>query len=270
MSHTGKVCLVTGASSGIGREIAKQLAEKGCTVYGTTRRLRPGEVAKDGAVFMIALDTTDPQSVEQAVQLVEQREGRIDILVNNAGSGVAGPLEETSEEAAKAQMDVNFLGPFRMSKAVLPVMRKINGGRIVNVGSVAAWVPIPFQTLYSASKSALSVLTEGLAMEAKPFGVTCAMVDPGDTKTEFTARRQRTVSSASVYAKRYEASLARMEKDEQNGTPPEVVAKAVVRVALQKRMPTRKAVGFGYKVICVLARILPMRLKRAVIGKLYG
>ncbi|HHX72424.1 MAG TPA: SDR family NAD(P)-dependent oxidoreductase, partial [Clostridiales bacterium] len=106
MSHTGKVCLVTGASSGIGREIAKQLAEKGCTVYGTTRRLRPGEVAKDGAVFMIALDTTDPQSVEQAVQLVEQREGRIDILVNNAGSGVAGPLEETSEEAAKAQMDV--------------------------------------------------------------------------------------------------------------------------------------------------------------------
>ena len=270
MSHTGKVCLVTGASSGIGKAVARLLSEKGCVVYGTSRKIPAGEVVQEGAVSMIALDTTDPRSVEQAVRLVVEREGKIDILVNNAGSGIAGPLEETEETAAIGQMDVNFFGPWRMIKAVLPVMRQNGGGRIVNVGSVATWVPIPFQTFYSASKSALSALTEGLAMEVKPFGIQCAMVDPGDTKTEFTARRQRTVPKESVYATRYAASLARMEHDEQNGTPPEVVAKTIVKVALARRMPARKAVGTGYKLICVLARVLPLRLKRTLIGKLYG
>ena len=136
-----KVAIVTGGTSGIGLAAVKALREKGCTVYALSRR---GE---------IPCDVSEVNSARAAVQTVLEKEGRIDILVNCAGFGISGAGELTPLEAAKKQLDVNLFGTANMVNAVIPAMRAHGGGRIVNTGSVAGFVPIPFQTWYSASKS---------------------------------------------------------------------------------------------------------------------
>ena len=134
-----KVAVFTGGTSGIGLAAVKALREKGCTVYALSRR---GE---------IPCDVSEVNSVRAAVQTVLDKEGRIDILVNCAGFGISGAGELTPLEAAKKQLDVNLYGTANMVNAVIPAMRQQGGGRIVNTGSVAGFVPIPFQTWYSAS-----------------------------------------------------------------------------------------------------------------------
>ena len=129
-------------------------------------------------------------SVEQAVATVLGREGRLDIVVNNAGMGIAGPVEDTSIEQAKRQLEVNFFGAFRVCRAVLPAMRRQRSGYIVNIGSIGGLIAIPYQSMYSASKFALEGLSEALRMEVRPFGIRVVIIEPGDHKTALTENRQ--------------------------------------------------------------------------------
>jgi NAD(P)-dependent dehydrogenase (short-subunit alcohol dehydrogenase family) len=148
-----KIALVTGASSGIGEATARRLAAAGYTVYGTSRR---GAQAGQRGYNMLALDVTSDASVEAAVATVIQREGRIDLLVNNAGFGVApAGAEESSIEQAQSIFDTNFFGVIRMTRGVLPHMRAQGGGRIINIGSVLGFLPMPYGALYAASKHAI-------------------------------------------------------------------------------------------------------------------
>lgn len=142
-----KVALVTGGSSGIGRCTALSLRDAGCTVYEISRRDIPLE-----GVTHITADVTKEAEVNAAVERILSEQGRIDIAVNCAGFGISGAVEFTSLEDAKAQFDVNFFGTVNVNRAVIPVMRKNGGGRIVNTSSVAAVAHIPFQTFYSATK----------------------------------------------------------------------------------------------------------------------
>src|SRR5258708_5074118 len=150
-----RIALITGASSGIGRACAAHLAARGIRVYGTSRN--------PPTFTMLRVDVTDDQSVQSAIAAILQREGRLDIVVNNAGIAIAGPLELTSIEEAKRQIDVNLFGAFRVCRAVLPIMRRQGGGYIVNVGSIGGLIAIPYQPLYSASKLAPEGMTESLA-----------------------------------------------------------------------------------------------------------
>ncbi|MHB1315065.1 MAG: SDR family NAD(P)-dependent oxidoreductase, partial [Christensenellales bacterium] len=161
----GKVVLLTGASSGIGQAIALHLISDGFHVYGMSRKtelppLRPAECG--GFLKMIHGDITSEESAAAAVAMVLGAEGRIDILINCAGTGIAGSIEDTSIEEAKKQFDICFFGPMRMCRQVLPVMRKQGNGQIINIGSVAEFIPIPFQAMYSASKYALESFTQAL------------------------------------------------------------------------------------------------------------
>ena len=151
--ETGRVALVTGASSGIGEAAAHQLLDAGFTVYGTSRKAVAGE-ERDEVVFL-PLDVTDDQSVAGAVREVLDRSGRIDVLVNNAGFGVAGAAEESSVEQARALFETNLFGAMRMIRAVLPHMRERGSCRIINVSSVLGLVPAPFGALYAATKRLL-------------------------------------------------------------------------------------------------------------------
>src|SRR5687767_12951058 len=145
--ETGRVALVTGASSGIGEAAAHELLAAGFTVYGTSRRAVARE-ERDGVVFL-PLDVTDAQSVAGAVREVLDRSGRIDVLVNYAGFGVAGAAEESSIEKARALFETNLFGAMRMIRAVLPQMRERGSGRIVNVSSFVGLIPVPFMALYA-------------------------------------------------------------------------------------------------------------------------
>jgi len=277
--NNNQVVLLTGASSGIGKATAEWLMERGFRVYGTSRKAaaenagRPDKTsASGGFVAMIPLDVTSEESVENAVRTVLEREGRIDVLVSNAGMGIAGSIEDTSLGEAQEQFDVNFFGTLRTIRHVLPVMRKQGRGRIIVVSSVAGLISIPFQSMYSASKYALEALVEALRHEVAPFGIKACLVEPGDTRTGFTSSRviAEAAGEDSPYYARFRKSLGRMEHDEQNGAPPEKVARAIHGMIMRKNPPIRRAVGPGYKTILFLKRLLPSRLVEKLVGMLYA
>src|SRR5437764_11795776 len=178
-----KIALVTGASSGIGEATAERLAKAGYKVYGTSRRgARPGQRSFE----MLALDVTSDESVEGAVSEVMRRDGRIDLLVNNAGFGVApGGAEESSIEQARSIFETNFFGLVRMTRAVVPHMRRQRSGRIINIGSVLGLLPMPYGALYAATKHAVEGYSESLDHELRTRGIRVAVIEPAYTKTQF-------------------------------------------------------------------------------------
>lgn len=260
-----KTAIVTGGSSGIGRCTATALRDAGCKVYEFSRRNLPIK-----GVCHISTDVTDEESIRNAVKKVTDESERIDILVNCAGNGISGAVEFTELSDAKSQFDVNFFGMVSMNKAVLPIMRKQGHGRIINISSVAAVAHIPFQTFYSASKAATESYTCGLANEVKPFGISVSCVQPGDIATGFTEARRKCCTGDDIYQGRISASVATMEKDEQNGMKPETIGKYIAKVSLKKCVKPICTPGVTYKVLGFLCKILPCRLRNWIVGLLYA
>ena len=240
------VVVISGASSGIGFETSKLFADNGHTVYGLSRR----GTGYEGAINLSA-DVTSDESVKAAFDTIIQKEGHIDILINNAGFGISGAVECTAIEDAKRQFDVNLFGVLRCAQSAVPAMTK--GSRIVNISSAAAIFSIPFQAFYSASKFALNALTLALANELKTFGVSVCAVMPGDVKTGFTEARHKCEDETARYGEAIKKSVAMMEKDEQNGIPPNNMAAYIYKVALKKHVKPLYAGGFKYKVFALLS-----------------
>ena len=259
-----RVVLVTGASSGIGQACAAYLAERGFRVYGTSRR----SAASTSAVTMLTADVTDDTSVEQAVATVLAREGQLDIVVNNAGMGIAGPVEDTTIEEAKRQLDVNFFGAFRVCRAVLPAMRSRRTGYIVNIGSIGGLIAIPYQGMYSASKFALEGLSESLRMEVRPFGIRVVLIEPGDHRTGITQNRHVTKST---YGQSFEAALARTAHDEQSGPGPEQIARLLHKILNQRNPRMRHPIGPAPQRAAVwLKRLFPNSLVEYGVRRYFG
>ncbi|MEO8184845.1 MAG: SDR family NAD(P)-dependent oxidoreductase [Deltaproteobacteria bacterium] len=167
-----KIALVTGASSGIGQATAERLAKAGYKVYGTSRR---AVGAGQRSFEMVTLDVTSDDSVEAAVSEVVRRDGRIDLLVNNAGFSIApAGAEESSLEQARSIFDTNFFGILRMTRAVLPHMRRQGSGRIINISSIFGFLPAPYMALYAATKHAIEGYSESLDHEVR----SCARARP--------------------------------------------------------------------------------------------
>jgi len=260
-----KVAIVTGGTSGIGRETALALQADGYTVYELSRRA-------EGVAGMnhIPTDITKEDMVRAAVEQVMAREGRIDVLVNNAGFGISGAVEFTKTEEAKRLFDANFFGMVNMNRAVIPVMRQQGSGRIVNLSSVAAPIPIPFQAYYSATKAAVNAYTMALGNELRPFGVTVCAVQPGDIKTGFTAAREKVIEGDDVYDGRIGRSVGRMEHDEQTGMDPSVAGRFIAGVAQKRSVKPLYTIGFSYSLFTFLVRILPSRTLNWLVGLLYA
>ncbi|MGI6071702.1 MAG: SDR family oxidoreductase [Lachnospiraceae bacterium] len=260
-----KVAIVTGGSSGIGKTTAESLVRAGCRVYEFSRR----DIRVEGVTHITA-DVTDGASVVSAVNSVLDREGKIDILVNCAGFGISGAIEFTDTEDAIRQFDVNFFGTVRCNKAVLRHMRNAGSGRIVNISSVAAPIPIPFQAYYSASKAAINNYSMALANEVRPYGITVCAIQPGDIATGFTDARVKTIAGDEEYGGRISRSVAVMEKDEKNGMSPETVGAYIAGISLRKRVKPLYAVGCVYKLFTVMIKLLPCRFANRVVGLLYA
>ena len=224
-----KVAIVTGGTSGIGRATALALQSDGYTVYELSRR--PQGMAD---VRHIVADITREETLRTAVDQVMAAEGRIDLVVNNAGFGISGAIEFTATEEAQRLFDANFFGMVRMNRCVVPIMRQQGSGRIINLSSVAAPVPIPFQAYYSATKAAVNAYTMALANELRPFGVTVCAVMPGDIHTGFTAARRKVAEGDEIYAGRISRSVQRMEHDEETGMDPAKAGAYIASVALRE------------------------------------
>ncbi len=261
-----KIVLVTGASSGIGQEIAMLMASEGYVVYGTGRCTN----YEKSTYTMIPMTLEDEESIGAAVKHVIDAHGAIDVLVNAAGSGIAGAVEETSEAEARAQFDVCLFGAMSVQSAVLPHMRAQGSGMIINIGSMASYFPVPFQGMYSAVKAALFMMSATLAMESKPFGIKVCVVEPGDTKTGFTDKRIYTKRAVdTVYNPYFERALYEMIRSELSAHGPEKCAKIVLKTARQKNPPIRKSVGLWYKTSYAFSKMATWRIKMAAIKMIY-
>lgn len=257
VASESRVVLLTGASAGLGRACADRLGGTGWTVIGASRR---GTVA--GASDGLVMDVDDDSSVQEGVTAVIERYGRIDALVAAAGWGLAGAVEQTSLEEAKAQFETNFWGAVRVVQQVLPIMRTRGHGRIVLMSSIGGIIGIPFQAFYCASKFALEGLGESLAYEVAPFGITVTLVEPGNFATDFTSSRRMARSSGddASYRGALEKAISVMERDEVNGAAPEAVASIVSKVLDVGRPPRRVSVGkFDERIGLLAKRFMPFR-----------
>lgn len=259
-----KTLVLTGGSSGIGLATVQLFAQHGWQVFELSRH----GVSHDGIVH-IHCDVTDESSVRQAISEVRAQSDHIDVVVSNAGFGISGPVEFTTTGEARRQFDVNLFGAFYLVKAVLPILRAQRYGRIIFTSSVAAVLSIPYQSFYSASKSALNAMALALANEVRLFGITVAVLMPGDVATGFTAARQKGVDGQEVY-RNMQSAVAAMEKDERGGMTPEHIAHDLYRIATHRNVKPLYVGGARYSVFCLLQRLLPARLVNWIVGKLYS
>ena len=258
MNTKNKVALVTGASSGIGEATALQLSKAGYKVYGTSRR---GGNAPQRAFEMLPLDVTSDESVDAAVGEVIRLEGRIDLLVNNAGFSVApAGAEESSIEQAQAIFDTNFFGTVRMTRAVVPHMRRQGSGRIINIGSVLGFLPMPYGALYAATKHAIEGYSESLDHELRTRGIRVSVIEPAFTKTQFEANFMEPDTKLDEYREVRAALAERTKVLVEAGDKPSIVADVVLRAALAAHPKRRYTAGGRARGLQFLRKYAPANL----------
>lgn len=265
MAKIEKIALVTGASSGIGEATAQRLAAAGYKVYGTSRR---GAEGGDRPFCMLPLDVTSDDSVAQVVDEVIQRDECIDLLVNNAGFSVApAGAEESSIEQARAIFDTNFFGLVRMTRAVVPHMRNHGSGRIINIGSVLGFLPMPYMALYAATKHAVEGYSESLDHELRTRGIRVTVVEPAYTRTRFEANTLEADSKSDEYREIRTFLAKKMQELVETGDDPRVVAEVVLKAATVARPNLRYTAGGAANRLRLLRRFAPAGVLDAGIRK---
>jgi len=260
-----KTAIVTGASSGIGEATAYRLAAAGYRVFGTSRRAAS---AGQRSFEMLTLDVTSEQSVEAAVREVVRRADRIDVLVNNAGFGVApAGAEESSIEQAQSIFDTNFFGVVRMTRAVVPEMRQRGGGRIINIGSVLGFLPMPYGALYAATKHAVEGYSESLDHELRTLGIRVSVIEPAYTRTPFDANFLEPDATLEEYREVRAAVNKRVKEVMATAEQPRVVADVVLKAASAARPKVRYTAGGLAGRLRLLRTYLPASLMDAGIRR---
>jgi NAD(P)-dependent dehydrogenase (short-subunit alcohol dehydrogenase family) len=254
---TNTVALITGASSGIGRETAQLLAEHDARTFGTVRDLRRASLIDQ--VELIEMDVNDDGSVREAVRSVLEKAGKIDVLINNAGYSLAGGLEETSVEEARQLFETNFFGVLRVTQAVLPSMRRNGYGRIVNISSMLGLLPGPYRGIYAASKHALEGYTATLDHEVRAFGIRAVLVEPMYTRTKIAKNEKSVQAVIPAYADQKQRVTEIIKQETANGDDPYDVAEVVYDAATAKSPRLHYPVGEGV-MLSRLHRFVPSRL----------
>lgn len=244
-----KVILVTGASSGIGKATALQLIKEGHVVYGAARRLDQMKDLEEAGGYAIQMDILDEKQIQVAVDLIIEKQGGIDVLVNNAGYAVYGSVEDITIDEARRQFEVNIFGLARLTQTVLPHMRKVSSGTIINISSVGGKIFTPLGAWYHATKHALEGWSDCLRMEVEQFGIDVVIIEPGAIKTEFMDVMNQPMLDRSANGP-YEAmakALDKAGKDAYNkkgrSSGPEVIANTIAKSIAANKPKTRYASG---------------------------
>jgi NAD(P)-dependent dehydrogenase (short-subunit alcohol dehydrogenase family) len=275
--------VVTGASSGIGRACVSRLVQSGWRVFATVRKVQDADKLRselDADLTPAIIDVTDRATITTAAdQVSSQLRGRgLDGLVNVAGIGMVRPVEYLRASDLQAIFAVNVFGQIAVTQAFLPLLRK-RRGRIVNISSVGAHIAIPFGSLINASKSAFGTFSDTLRLELHPFGVRVCTVEPGAIRTPAVEKtlgnveavvRDLPASGAAQYGDPLKRFAGRAYAREMNGSPPDVVARAVHHALTARRPRTRYRVGRHAKLLVILPRILPEWLLDAILLRIVG
>ena len=252
--------LVTGASSGIGFDVAKTLAQAGHTVFAAARRVELMEPLREFGVTPLRLDVCDEAAIDECLAAA----GPIDVLVNNAGFGYFGAVENVPIEEARRQLDVNVFGLAALCKKVLPGMRERGFGRIINVSSVAGRAAMLFGAWYNVSKYAVEALSDALRMEVKPFGIDVVLIEPGGIKTNWgiiAAKHLKESSTGTAYEEPALREAAVLDKGYSSNflSSPSKVTRAIVRAVKARRPRVRYVTGAFSRTMVIGHAILPAR-----------
>jgi short-subunit dehydrogenase len=267
--ETRRTALITGATGGIGKAVALQLARDGYRVFATGRRQSALDVllseVEEGTIEAMPLDVTAGESIREAAQKVHERTGGrgLDVLVNNAGYGITVPMELIAEEDLRGQLETNVIGLVRVSQAFLPAMRERGSGTVINISSMVGRVTLPMQGVYCASKHAVEAISDAMRQELLAFGVRVVVVEPGAVRTSFTAtatsKVQGYASASSPYEQAFQNYQDGMERMYRNAPGPEVIARAISRILRTRRPRARYIVPWAGMLALWLFRLLPTR-----------
>jgi NAD(P)-dependent dehydrogenase (short-subunit alcohol dehydrogenase family) len=245
LSGSGRVALITGAASGIGRATAERLARADWAVYATFRpqgrSAPPRGQGADARIRWLPLDVSDESARRAALRVIESAHGRLDVLVNNAGVLATGPLEEIRERALREVMEVNFFGALNVTRTFLPMMRRQSGGGIIlMISSLSGLIGLPFEGAYAASKFALEGASESLRYELEPFGIRVALIEPGayaTALTNFERPPHGTASAYPAYEQPHSARAARISRDADPAEVAALIEDTIARGAPQLHVP---------------------------------
>jgi len=257
-----KKVLITGASKGIGKAIAKALLNLGYTVIGTSRD--PEDIKdKIGGVEYVKLNLNDEKSIDDCIKKI----GSVDVLINNAGQSQIGPVEELPLEKIKKMFQINLFGMIKLTQAFLPEMRKKRRGMIINIGSLVGKFAIPFQASHVASKSALAGFSWSLRNEVMNYGVKVVVIEPNDINT--TIEPEIIVNNNSEYKNTVLKSKEARDKKMAKAPGPEVVARKVVKILKKKNPKPFYVVGGRGPILVFCKRILPDKMIERLLKKNY-
>ncbi|MBW1656709.1 oxidoreductase [Flavobacterium quisquiliarum] len=243
-----KIILITGASSGMGKEAAKALIKQGHTVYAAARRINQMQDLKALGGYPIQMDVTNESEIETTINAIIQKEGKIDVLWNNAGFGLYGSVEDVSLDEARRQFEVNLFGIAAVTQKVVPHMRKANSGTIINTSSMGGKMYFPMGAWYHASKHAVEGLSDCLRLELKAFNIKVVVLEPGFIATEFGSvllDNFSKISKKSAYANLMEKIIEGTKKSaEGNGSSsPAIISDTVIKIVNSNNPKTRYRVG---------------------------
>ncbi|WP_297485523.1 SDR family oxidoreductase [Sulfurimonas sp.] len=252
-----KIVLITGASSGMGRASAKLLSENGFTVYAASRDISKLLNLNRSRIIPIFLDITSQKSIDSVVKKIIEKDKKIDILINNAGYGVVSSVENFQEQEMFNQFNVNVFGILRVTKAVIPHMRKENYGVIINISSFLGKIGLPLFTLYNASKYAVEGITDSLRYELSTFNIRVHSILPGFFDTEFARKNlvtnMETLDANSAYSKLVSQLVPKIMEQINGGNNADDVAKLILKIINDEKFTARTTVGDKAK------KFIPMR-----------
>ncbi len=243
-----KIVLITGASSGMGKEAAKILAKQGHKVYAGARSVDKMEDLKRFGIVPIGMDVSKTEDNRRAVDMILEKDRRIDILINNAGFGLYGPVELVPMEDGRYQFDVNYFGLVELTQMVLPHMRRQKSGRIVNISSMGGKIYTPLGAWYHATKHAIEGFSDCLRIEVKEFGIDVVVIEPGAIRTNFGAvvgEQLKKYDNGNAYKGQIDPYLKLMDSPRMQtmGTDPEVLGETIAKAATVRKPKTRYVKG---------------------------
>ena len=243
-----KVALVTGASSGMGKDFAKALLLEGMTVYTAARRVEQMDDLKELGALPLQMDITKEEDVQAAVTTIEKGHGGVDVLINNAGFGMYGAMEDTSIEDARYQFEVNVFGMARLTQLLLPSMRKKKSGKIINISSMGGKIYTPLGSWYHAAKHAVEGWSDCLRLELKNFNIDVVVIEPGIIKTEFGTVLLDPMlkrSGRGPYSKMANAvaNATRDSSKKGQSSDPQVITDLIIKAVRASKPKTRYAAG---------------------------
>jgi NAD(P)-dependent dehydrogenase (short-subunit alcohol dehydrogenase family) len=277
---SGKIIVISGASSGIGRACALRLASRGFTVFAGVRAEKAAEELKRnarGSLTPVFLDVTDGDSIRLAVDVVKREAGEAGLqgVVNNAGISVAGPLEILPLDALRRQFEVNVIGQIALTRAFLPLLRT-GKGRIILMGSILGRLTLPFLGAYAGAKFALEAVAETLGMELRQWGIPVTIIEPGNVSTPIWEKSKSLAQGTAwengeqgwgMYGRDADAFMRYTARTAAGGIPAERVARTVERALRSARPRARYTVGWDSRLFGGIAPLLPGRFRQWIIRR---